>query len=1276
MENENNIPGLLTEEANQWYDNSIREAERIPDRPPEEEQPSEAATKPSEPEQEGLGLVASETGAALAGGAAQAVESVGGFAELVGDTFKTGFNTLFGRPVDESQNPFSTAYEANDAGWLDIPDEMVPENKTGLGKLARGLVEFGILTAATGGVGGATVGGLRLGVRGLAFARAAGISSKGVRTIKFVQTGAKIASEGAIADLVSSSSEAENLANLAQEHTPWMAPWVTNALAVAPEDNPWLARIKTVGSGAGFNLAAAGVSAFVKGSWAAHRARKNGKSVDEANEIGNKTMREELAKESEAENASVKEMADKNYKEGRGVRGTDPEENFGRRLDPYVNASKYDMAENPVIPAGTARQAAAEGINDMKAGGPGHTYTQMVTDAQLDTIARGNKTLRELVIKTANELAEEAFKKGGNLEDIGALDYKDLVNLYIRQAVDMTSMIDEGGDIAANFAKYFRENKKDARVYRNDGVEIVTASPTQKAALNIVINSLAHRASAIANGSMFISDNLPINRQYDMTVDAMKVALTEHKKMGYMWGLDGQLQQLGSVPKEASAAAKKGLQQIDAEMTEYVNALKELNKQGRKQEIKDLMELNALTGGNIRTMEHIHDYLRKMLIGGKIEGKAIKGRLRQELQGAFYNSVLSGPRTIAKAVLGTNFVATLRPLQAYLGAAIRFNKKEMALAAAQIDALGSAYAEGFRMFKYNWDLGLNRKSLSYESKFDLEADLAEWQGLSQYYDRYGTELEKRGYDVLDRIVKMNTSPWFKYSQNAMGAGDALARTIIGRMEMRMRAARAALDKGVDPSNIKKYVRETEEEFRKQIFKKDKNGRYIVKDKAAKMAGDEAAMTRALEENFKGFELISNIPGMKAFFPFVRTGFNALDLTFQHTPLVIWRDKYKDIMNGKNLKKYGIRPEDLPQAQALMEGRIAMGSTIMGMATFAALSGKMTGDYPYTKEDRDAWQAAGIQPNSFKLGNTYVSFQNIEPFNTLLSTVANVVQNSDILGEEITDNMIKKLTFMTAAVLVDKSMLSGIESLANIMSADTSEEELKRTGAQLLRAHFPYAGLLGQLGDVIDANRKEAETFTELLIRRDAFMKSSLPPKYDILNKDRSGKPLQMGAMNPLLRLLNAGSPIAIVNIEDDPIRQGIVEMRYNLPEMLSQYKGEPLNAYEQSQLSKYMSMGDLRSRLEKVMVTDKAWRRGLDFYKDQNLTIQTGYKLYQQKFYQLVDQEFTRAKNLAMIQLRRENKDLDKRIQTRELKAAASRAGNYEAMRRLSTPEGRTEFPR
>ena len=94
------------------------------------------------------------------------------------------------------------------------------------------------------------------------------------------------------------------------------------------------------------------------------------------------------------------------------------------------------------------------------------------------------------------------------------------------------------------------------------------------------------------------------------------------------------------------------------------------------------------------------------------------------------------------------------------------------------------------------------------------------------------------------------------------------------------------------------------------------------------------------------------------------------------------------------------------------------------------------------------------------------------------------------------------------------------------------------------------------------------------------------------------------------------------------------------------------------------------------MVTDSTWKKGLDFYKEKNLTIQTGYKLYQQEFYQLVDQEFKAAKDLAMIQLRRENKDLNKRIELREVITSASKAGNQQLMQRLSTPQGRAEFLR
>ncbi len=1260
MEQEHIVPEFgLTEADRQGIGSAIREAAMIPDPPEEEEIPE---TKPAEPEPTFL----SEAGAAIAGGGADAVESVGGFAELVGDTFKTGVNQLFGQPTDDTQNPFSSEYESGDANWLDIPDDWVPENKTGLGKLARGLVEFGALTVATGGAGGLATGGLRLGVRGAAMARGAGLGLQARRRLNFVGKAAKIGAEGGVADLVSNSSESANMANLLQEHTPWLAPWVTNALANDPEDNPWLARIKTVTAGAGLNWVGWGVSAFAKGSWAAARARKAGKSVDEANEIGNKVHDQELEKAYNNHATSADEVAAKHKQEGRGqFEGGDAD----NPPDPFTNPAKFDNTERATVDnTASAAQVARESISDSKLGGEGKSHTQMLTDSMLEQISRGDKTIRDTVLKSAKELAEKAFQKGGDLEGIAKMDYNDLVMMFVKQTSEMTSMIDEGGDIAKRFGEYFKDKTKNARVYITDGDQIVTASPTQKAALTLTIRSLAMRAQAIANGTYYIADELPIDRQVGMTLDAMKVAMTEHKKMGFMWGLDGKLQQLGMVPASVKESTKKQIEKLTKEQDEYFSALHEMNKQGKYDQMRDLMELHQLSDGNIRTLEHIHDYLRANLMGGKVNGKNIKGRLRTELQSVFYNSVLSGPRTIVKAVFGTNLIGMIRPFQALVGAKILRNQKEAAIAAAQLDALGNSFAEGFRMFKYNWDLGANRKTMSYEGKFDLESDLAEWNQMAEYYQRYGTDSQKRAYDALNVAVQVNTSPWMKYSQNAMGAGDALARTIIGRYEMRMRAARQAVDEGIDLKDVTKYARKYEENFRQGsdgIFRKDANGRFVVSDKAAKLAGNEAAMTTALEENFKGFELISNIPFMKAFFPFVRTGFNALELTFAHTDLVRFRNKFKDIMEGENLDKYGIRPQDLGQAQALMKGRIYMGRSIIGMGTLAALAGNMTGNYPYNQEDREAWQKAGKKPFSFKFGNLYVSYADIEPFNTLFAFTADVVQNASVLGESYTENILQKLTYMTAAILVDKSMLSGVEDLASLMNAETSEERLTKTGARYIRSHLPYAGLMGQLGDLMDANRREAQDFKEHLIRRDMLLKSVLPPQYDYLSKDRTGKPLSYAAENPLMRIINTVLPITFHNAEADPVKDALVEMRFNIPQIMSTYKGEPLDAFERSELQKYMAKGDLRTRLEKVMLRDPSFRRELDAYKKENFSSAEGEGLYGTQFYITVHREFTRAKDKAMLEVLRNNPDLRRRIELRQAKKAASRSGNIDRLAEL-----------
>ena len=125
----------------------------------------------------------------------------------------------------------------------------------------------------------------------------------------------------------------------------------------------------------------------------------------------------------------------------------------------------------------------------------------------------------------------------------------------------------------------------------------------------------------------------------------------------------------------------------------------------------------------------------------------------------------------------------------------------------------------------------------------------------------------------------------------MGAGDSAARTIIGRQYVAMKAAEQATEL-VDIKDARAWVAKNEELFRGEIFKKDKYGMDVVHDKAATMAGDYAALTKGLENSFVGFEHISKLPGMRNFFPFVRTGFNYLDVVFDHAgPAGIFKNKY-------------------------------------------------------------------------------------------------------------------------------------------------------------------------------------------------------------------------------------------------------------------------------------------------------------------------------------------------------------------------------------------------
>ena len=1311
--------------------------------------------------------ILSETAAALTGGAADAVESVGGFADLAGDTAKVGidylaqkagFDGIFGTAENTSENPFSEDYQSG--SWLDIPDDWVPENKTALGKLARGFVEFGLLTVGTGGIGGTALGGARLGVRGLAMARAAGVGARGSRHIKFLTKVAKVGAEGGIADLVSTSSEDGNMANLINEYAPWIP--FSEMLAVDPEDNPWLARTKTVLAGAGVNLLGWRIASYAKGRWSARakfkELRGEGKSIDDAiqgaNEHGNQVDADEYTRlANESEEAATRTAAEA-FAEGRGIPHSDPrteyvykyldedeaaefadvsrrardpdnpldefeaarlkelddaadirgaeaddvfdwevgrspsqaEQYANRTSHPQVNPTKHLDVEKADIVTSEPTSILRTSINDLKAGGTGRSWKHMWTSYSLKRMTGGQGRRLKILERTRDELVEKAFKNPDN-----TMSYKDLLALTDRHIADGLEIIMDGKDIANRFMKLLKDDPHNYRVFMTDGVEIKTITPAQKAAVQLNMAMLADTASAIARSGYEMVDNVPINTQFEQVMDATKALLVEHKRFGVMWGLDGVAQQLDQIPENLARQAKQRLAEIDENAEIYFSELDKLRKGARYDEMKSLMEIHAISGNKINTIEQVHDFLEASLGWGRkdINGVQVKGMREQQLLGTWYNSILSSIRTPIKAVASTNLIATLRPFQAYLGAFAEGNKNEMLIAGSMIDSLRKAYAEGMDMFWHNWEAGVHGHKQTYDIRYDLDQDMYQWKSIGEIIESTGTASQKRSYALLDGVASFNNNPLVRYSTNAMGAGDALARTVIGRMEMRHQAMRKALADGVDPDNALDVARATEENFRKSIFKEGKDGKWVVHDKAASMAGDEAAMTRNLQGVASVFDQINTIPLLRAFFPFARTGVNALNLTFEHIPILArTQRKFRDILSGdtQRVAQWGIKPQDIPNAQAMAEGRLLMGKSLMAMTALTTMTGNMTGDYPYDKERRDLWIANGIPPYSVRVGDTWVSYRNIEPFNTVAAIASNLVHNADTLGEGLVDEWQAKLSFMFSAVMIDKTMLSGIKELFAVFDDENaSPGKVARVIANKLRPVVPYASLSKDIGNMLDGVKHEAQSLGELIIQNDAVLKSALHPRYDILSTNRSGKAFKTnhaefqggkGVVNPLMRIFNAISPVPVVAVQkvkingrwvEDPVRKTLQDMRFNIGDIMRSYKGVRLSSKQRSRLAYYLSRGNLRKDLERELYNKKSRvHQGLREYKAGGFTEAQGFRLSDRDWYKIVADIFKRNKDVAMAELLREDPALYSAIRQMQTRRVEQ---NYNRMSLLQKAE-------
>ena len=181
----------------------------------------------------------------------------------------------------------------------------------------------------------------------------------------------------------------------------------------------------------------------------------------------------------------------------------------------------------------------------------------------------------------------------------------------------------------------------------------------------------------------------------------------------------------------------------------------------------------------------------------------------------------------------------------------------------------------------------------------------------------------------------------------------------------------------------------------------------------------------------------------------------------------------------------------------------------------------------------------------------------------------------------------------------------------------------------------------------------------MVFQRDLAFKGLNPPKYDILAKDRSGKPFIPSPTNPLLRVLNFVSPVTIGYAEGDVVKEALYDIGYNIPQELSYYEGEPLTSKEKSDLQKYMATDvSFRANLEAI-VTNPEWKQAVKDYKKAGVLNRQGYEVNSTPFYQQIREEFIAVKERAMTQILAENAQLADRVNLRRARTAQTGAGIY-----------------
>ena len=1116
---------------------------------------------PREADQWGFKALVKEGQSILSGGLQDTASSLTTFPERTIDAFS-------GEMARERKE--EGGYKPDWDPFVDHDNPII--TKTWWGKLARGVVHFGSLAAAI--IPAAKVSAARLGIQAggtllaNSFVRAAGV--------------------GAASDLISKESDGHNaLGALRKQYG-----FIDTPISTKDTDHPIMMKFKNIVEGMGIGTIFDGAAMLIgKGG---KRVLKQVKDRNES--IKNQDIENGITqlRRGDQQFRASKNRPIADSSQGAHISEQTPYEAWETQQRIRNEWGAEDGSTGSVTTPVQRERIAREG--DISEATAEQILRRLYSNDKFQEVVQAAKRSRKTLVEVFGDsiMAHQRITQGRNASEMTAAEY--LADLY--KSKDSYDVTNAAGEVIDTIETFTSKN-------------IVVA--------DLTVGSLLHqiRDTGIAGRELAdIVDLGDIDGPAAQVVDTILTALTETKKARII--KSDNFRQIGAGKQREFLEST-----LTQEMADTRESIMTIMKIAKEDADENLMNSLFEMFSSMKTVNSLDDYdawNRRMIKGGKLDpnGPDRTGALIRELEGVFVHSVLSGPKTPMRAIMGTSTATFLRPMSMTLGAVMRYpftgDTATIRAGLSSLNAMMQAVPESFDLFKTRLNSYWSGDVASLKSRYvEYTRNDDNWELLRRWHEDSGraSDGDRAAFAMANMARNMNNSNWLTYSTKLMAATDDAFAYILGRAKMREKAMRNVLEiqsAGINtPEITPQLLRAYEDDFYGQIFDGDGN----IIDEATKFARKEVTLTQDLTGFAKGLnDVFTANPWAKPFFLFARTGVNGLSLTAKHTPGFNFLVKeFNEIAFATaddltEVAKYGITtPEELINAKALQTGRLGIGAALVSLASWAWMRGDLTGNGPSDRQKRQMWKDARWEPRSMRLGGVWVGHESIEPFSQIFSIIADIGDHSQLMGEEWTEKELLKTALVISQGIASKSYLAGMQQFVDLVAGRPGQAE--RILGGIFNNTVPLAGLRNEMGKLFTPYTRELGSGIDQAIRNRNLISEylpgdDLPIKYDMLN----GRPIKDHDF--LTRAFNSVSPIPL-NLDISPGRKLLLDSGYDI--RLSTYfspNGDDLSDSPRIRSMFQKAIGDLNleRKLDKLSTSPKV----LESMRQMNADIRNGHR--------------------------------------------------------------------